>query len=86
MTTTKPTEKSNCATLRINEVSEEFAIVKSACEAQAEALGMKHKNADVVRFAIKLAASSLSQVCRDAQDAKRDIQVPLSPSLVTTDY
>ncbi|MEW8551124.1 MAG: response regulator [Candidatus Thiodiazotropha endolucinida] len=26
------------------------------------------------------------QECRDAQDAKRDIPVPLSPSLVTTAY
>ncbi len=26
------------------------------------------------------------KVCRDAQDAKRDIPVPLSPSLVTTAY
>ncbi|MET0005512.1 MAG: hypothetical protein ABW087_18045 [Candidatus Thiodiazotropha sp.] len=27
-----------------------------------------------------------TQECRDAQDAKRDIPVPLSPSLVTTAY
>jgi hypothetical protein len=28
----------------------------------------------------------IGQVCRDAQDAKRDIPVPLSPSLVTTGF
>ena len=43
---------------------------------------------DVASFLIRKIAATLGELpeCRDAQDAKRDIPVPLSPSLVTTAY
>ncbi len=37
-------------------------------------------------WAVGVRATPTAQVCRDAQDAKRDIQVAVSPSLVTTAY